>query len=59
MQLPGWQLTEEQGGEHRTNVQERIRLNQMEPMNTNEGVISDCVGKPSWWERRPGGAQEG
>ncbi len=42
-----------------TNVQERIRLNQMEPMNTNEGVISDCVGKPSWWERRPGGAQEG
>jgi hypothetical protein len=42
-----------------TSVQERIRLNQMEPMNTNEGVISDCVGKPSWWERRPGGAQEG
>jgi hypothetical protein len=42
-----------------TNVQERIRLNQMERMNTNEGVISDCVGKPSWWERRPGGAQEG
>jgi len=42
-----------------TNVQERIRLNQMEPMNTNEGVISDCVGKASWWERRPGGAQEG
>ncbi len=42
-----------------TSVQERIRLNQMEPINTNEGVISDCVGKPSWWERRPGGAQEG
>ncbi len=42
-----------------TNVQERIRLNQMEPMNTNEGAISDCVGKPSWWDRRPGGAQEG
>jgi hypothetical protein len=42
-----------------TSVQERIRINQMEPMNTNEGVISDCVGKPSWWERRPGGAQEG
>ncbi len=42
-----------------TNVQDRIRLNQMEPMNTNEGVISDCVGKASWWERRPGGAQEG
>jgi hypothetical protein len=41
-----------------TNVQERARLNQMEPMNTNEGVISDCIGKPAWWERRPGGAQE-
>ncbi len=42
-----------------TNVQERTRLNQMEPMDTNEGVISDCIGKPAWWERRPGGAQEG
>jgi len=42
-----------------TNVQERARLNQMEPMDTNEGVISDCIGKPAWWERRPGGAQEG
>ena len=42
-----------------TNVQDRARLNQMEPMNTNEGVISDCIGKPAWWERRPGGAQEG
>ena len=43
-----------------TNVQERARLNQMEPTNTNEGVISDCIGKPpAWWERRPGGAQEG
>jgi hypothetical protein len=42
-----------------TNVQERARLNQMEPMDTNEGVISDCIGKPVWWERRPGGAQEG
>jgi hypothetical protein len=41
-----------------TSVQERARLNQMEPMNTNEGVISDCIGKPAWWERRPGGAQE-
>jgi hypothetical protein len=41
-----------------TNVQERARLNQMEPMDTNEGVISDCIGKPGWWERRPGGAQE-
>lgn len=40
-----------------TNVQERIRLNQMEPIHANEGVISDCIGKPSWWERRPGGAQ--
>lgn len=42
-----------------TNIQERTRLNQMEAMDTNEGVISDCVGKPAWWERRPGGAQEG
>jgi len=42
-----------------TKVQERMRLNQMEPIHANEGVISDCIGKPSWRERRPGGAQEG
>ena len=42
-----------------TTVLERFRLNQMQSIQTNDGVISDCIGKPSWWERRPGGGQEG
>ena len=42
-----------------TNVQQRVRLNQMEPIQANEGDISNCIGKPSWWLHRPGVGQEG
>ena len=40
-----------------TKLRRRSPLDGMAPMLPNERTISDCVGKPSWWERRPGGGQ--
>jgi hypothetical protein len=40
-----------------TRLRKRTALNQLPPIQPNERPIADCVGKPSWWECRPGGGQ--
>lgn len=40
-----------------TRLRTRIALNQLTPVQLDEGPIDDCIGKPAWWERRPGGGQ--
>ena len=40
-----------------TKLRKRTALNQLPPIQPNERPIADCVGKPSWWECRPGGGQ--
>jgi len=40
-----------------TKLRRRTPLNQLAPIQPNERPIADCIGKPSWWERRPGGGQ--
>jgi hypothetical protein len=40
-----------------TKLRRRTPLNQLAPIMPNEREIADCIGKPSWWERRPGGGQ--
>ena len=32
-------------------------VSKLTPVQLDEGPIDDCVGKPAWWERRPGGGQ--
>ncbi len=38
-------------------LRRRTPLNQLAPILPHERAIADCIGKPSWWERRPGGGQ--
>ena len=40
-----------------TKLRRRTPLNQLAPIQPNERAIADCIGKPSWWELRPGGGQ--
>ena len=40
-----------------TKLRRRTPLNQLAPIQPNDRPIDDCLGKPSWWERRPGGGQ--
>ena len=40
-----------------TRLGRRIPLKRLPPMQPNERAIADCIGKPAWWERRPGGGQ--
>jgi len=40
-----------------TKLRRRTPLNQLAPILPSERAIADCVGKPSWWECRPGGGQ--
>ncbi|MGI0129294.1 MAG: replication-relaxation family protein [Thermoplasmata archaeon] len=40
-----------------TKLRRRTQLNQLAPIMPNDRPIADCIGKPSWWERRPGGGQ--
>jgi hypothetical protein len=40
-----------------TKLRRRTPLNQLAPIQPNDRPILDCIGKPSWWERRPGGGQ--
>ncbi|MGH7761014.1 MAG: replication-relaxation family protein [Candidatus Dormibacteraceae bacterium] len=40
-----------------TKLGTRIPFKRLPPMQPNERTIADCIGKPSWWQRRPGGGQ--
>jgi hypothetical protein len=40
-----------------TKLGKRIPFQRLPPMQPNERAIADCIGKPAWWERRPGGGQ--
>jgi hypothetical protein len=40
-----------------TRVGQRIAFKQLPPMDDTDRSTDDCIGKPSWWERRPGGGQ--
>jgi len=40
-----------------TTLGTRIPFKRLPPMQPNERTIADCIGKPSWWQRRPGGGQ--
>jgi hypothetical protein len=40
-----------------TKLRRRTPLNQLAPILPHERAIADCIGKPSWWECRPGGGQ--
>jgi hypothetical protein len=42
-----------------TRVGQRIPFKLLPPMEDNDRSTDDCIGKPSWWERRPGGGQVG
>ena len=33
----------------------RIRIMDLPPHPRSQRLVTDCIGKPSWWERRPGG----
>lgn len=35
----------------------RLRLTELPPIEKSTRTISDCIGKPRWWERRPGGGE--
>jgi protein involved in plasmid replication-relaxation len=40
-----------------TRLSRRHRFKRLPPMQTNERDVADCLGKASWWARRPGGGQ--
>lgn len=40
-----------------TKLGRRIPFKRLPPMQPNERTIAGCIGKPAWWERRPGGGQ--
>ena len=40
-----------------TRLGRRTPFKRLPPMQPNERAIADCIGKPFWWERRPGGGQ--
>jgi hypothetical protein len=40
-----------------TRVGQRIAFRQLPPMDDTDRSTADCIGKPLWWERRPGGGQ--
>ena len=40
-----------------TRVGQRIAFRQLPPMDDTDRSTADCIGKPFWWERRPGGGQ--
>jgi hypothetical protein len=35
----------------------RRRLTELPPFEKSGRTINDCIGKPRWWERRPGGGE--
>jgi len=35
----------------------RRRLTELPPYEKSQRTINDCIGKPGWWERRPGGGE--
>ncbi len=35
----------------------RTPLSRLEPIQRSAGPVEDCIGKPFWWLRRPGGGQ--
>ena len=35
----------------------RTAFDQLPPLEPNRRPAADCIGKPRWWERRPGGGQ--
>ncbi|HEV2014551.1 MAG TPA: replication-relaxation family protein [Candidatus Dormibacteraeota bacterium] len=35
----------------------RRRLTELPPYEKSGRTINDCIGKPGWWERRPGGGE--
>ena len=40
-----------------TRVGQRIPFQELPPMGDSDRSTDDCIGKPAWWERRPGGGQ--
>lgn len=40
-----------------TRVGQRISFKHLPPMDDTDRSVDDCIGKPFWWERRPGGGQ--
>ena len=40
-----------------TRVGDRVRFKRLRPVDNNERSVEDCIGKPSWLLRRPGGGQ--
>jgi hypothetical protein len=36
---------------------EQRRLTDLAPYAESSRAVDDCIGKPHWWERRPGGAE--
>ena len=40
-----------------TRLGRRMPFKGLPPMEPSERAIDDCIGKPSWWQRRPGGGQ--
>jgi Replication-relaxation len=40
-----------------TTLRLRTPLNRFRAIRRSPGTIEDCIGKPHWWERRPGGGE--
>jgi hypothetical protein len=40
-----------------TRAGQRMAFRHLPPMDHNDRSTADCIGKPFWWERRPGGGQ--
>jgi len=40
-----------------TKLRIRTAFNQLAPIQPDQRPIAGCIGKPAWWERRPGGGQ--
>jgi Replication-relaxation len=40
-----------------TTLRLRTPLNRFRAIGRSPGTIEDCIGKPHWWERRPGGGE--
>jgi len=35
----------------------RLRLTELPPLEKSKRTINDCIGRPGWWDRRPGGGE--
>ena len=56
---PIWLAVEvdSEGPDEDTRLRDRTSLDLFAAIDANERPAADCIGKPRWWERRPGGGQ--